>query len=89
MSTVRPGYLTVTDDGKEQRIFVRGGFAEVTPEGLTILAEEAIHADDLDRSVLEQHVKNAEEDVADAKDEETKARAKETLEHLRQVLEGL
>jgi len=89
MSTVRPGFLTVSDEGKEQRIFIRGGFAEVTPLGLTILAEEAVPADQIDRADLEQHMKNAEEDVADAKDEETRAVAREAVEHLRQVLEGL
>lgn len=89
MSTVRPGFLTVTGDGDEHRIFIRGGFAEVTPRGLTILAEEAIPAGQIDRADLESQVKNAEEDVADAKDDETRARAAETLEHLRQVLDGL
>ena len=57
------------------RIFVRGGFADVNADGLTILAEQAIPLDDVDAAMLAQEVKNAEEDVADAKDAATKATA--------------
>ncbi len=42
MSTLKPGFITVTDMGNVAHIFyVRGGFADVAPTGLTILAEEA------------------------------------------------
>ena len=48
LSTMKPGVVTVIDaDGAEERIFVRGGFAEVNPAGLTVLAEEAIAVKDL------------------------------------------
>ena len=90
LSTMRPGVLTVVGDGgKEDRIYVRGGFAEVNPEGLTVLAEEAIHMDDLDRDTLAQQLKNAEEDVADAKDDEKRAKAQEVLDHLKQLQDAL
>ena len=43
MSTLKPGVVTVTETGaKETRLFVRGGFADVAPTGLTILAESAV-----------------------------------------------
>lgn len=90
LSTVRPGVLAVVrDGGGEDRIFVRGGFAEVNPEGLIVLAEEAIHMADLDRETLAQRVANAEEDVADASSDEKRARAQETLDHLKQLLDAL
>ena len=72
-------------DGKQDRIFVRGGFAEVNPQGLTVLAEQAIHMDDLDTAALDQQIQNAEEDVADAKDDAKRQKAQETLDHLKQL----
>ena len=90
LSTVRPGLLSVVQDGgAEEKIFVRGGFAEVNPDGLIVLAEEAIHMADLDRDALAQQIKNAEEDVADATDDEKRARAQEALDHLKQLQEAL
>jgi len=86
LATMKPGVVTVTDSsGSEDRIFVRGGFAEVNPGGLTILAEEAIPVADLSSDRLAQQVRNAEEDVADSKDAEKKRRAQETLDHLKQI----
>lgn len=42
MTVMKPGFVTVLDSGDISHVyFVRGGFAEVAPEGLTILAEEA------------------------------------------------
>ncbi len=48
MATLRPGVLQITRDGKDERIFVRGGFADVNADGLTVLAEQAIPMADLD-----------------------------------------
>lgn len=90
LSTLKPGVVTVTDEnGSEDRIFVRGGFAEVNPAGLTILAEEAVAVADLSADDLAQKVKNAQEDVHDAKDPEKKRRAQETLDHLTQLQSAL
>ena len=90
LSTLRPGVITVTHDGgKKDRIFVRGGFAEVNPQGLTVLAETAIPVDDLDAATLAQEVKNLEEDVADARDDETRRRAQEALDHLKALQTAL
>ena len=67
MSTLKPGQLEVKDlSGGVRKFFVRGGFADVTPSGLTILADQAIPLEDLDTAALAQEVKNAEEDLADA-----------------------
>lgn len=86
LSTLKPGVVTVTDEsGSDERIFVRGGFAEVNPAGLTILAEEAVAMSDLSADDLAQKVKNAQEDVADANDPEKKRRAQEMLDHLTQL----
>jgi F-type H+-transporting ATPase subunit epsilon len=57
ISTVKPGVIDVYGDEQHQvseRIFVAGGFAEVTPERCTVLADEAMPLSALDRGELEQ-----------------------------------
>ena len=45
MAMIRPGTLVVENDGTEQRFTLDGGFADVTPEGVTVLAEAISEAD--------------------------------------------
>ncbi len=66
MSVIKPGALRIFNDGAERRVFVNGGFADVTPEGLAVLAEEAIDLADVDPAKLEQDLKNAQDDARDA-----------------------
>ena len=90
LSTMRPGVLDVVDEsGREERIYVRGGVAEVNPNGLTVLAEEAVPLDELSAEMLAQQIKNAEEDVADASEDEKRRRAQEALDHLRDLQRAL
>jgi F-type H+-transporting ATPase subunit epsilon len=44
MTGLKEGQVRVHNDGKITVFDVRGGFADVTPEGLTILAEHAVEA---------------------------------------------
>ena len=62
-----------------ERIFVAGGFAEVTPERCTVLAEEATMLEDIDRAAVEVEVRNAREDLAEAKDEATRERLEQAI----------
>ena len=90
LTSLRPGLLEISFGGVDRRrYFVRGGFAEVGPAGLTVLAETAIDLVELDKAVLDQTVKDAEEDVADAKEDAVRDRAKTKLDHLRQVQAAL
>jgi F-type H+-transporting ATPase subunit epsilon len=90
LSTLRPGVVIVNrETGQADRIFVRGGFAEVNPQGLTVLAEIAIPLAELDSTILAQHIKNLEEDVADAQDDEARRRAQESLDHLKALQAAL
>jgi F-type H+-transporting ATPase subunit epsilon len=90
MSTMRPGVVEVKGgEGGDVRIFVRGGFADVSAAGLTILAEQAILVDEVDAAMLEQEVKNAEEDLADAKDGAAKDAAALKLNQLKEVQAAL
>ena len=90
ISTLRPGLVEVHDEGKAvQKIFVRGGFAEVTPEGLTVLAEEAIPLADLDKSTLGREIEYAQEDVDDAKTDDARDKAQHQLDGLSQLMDAL
>jgi len=54
MTTLKPGFITVTDTANVAHVFyVRGGFADVAPTGLTILAEEARPVADFNRTEIE------------------------------------
>jgi|SRR3954451_13984020 F-type H+-transporting ATPase subunit epsilon len=86
LSTLKPGILTVTGlNGESERIFVRGGFAEVNPAGLTVLAEEALPLAELSPDRLEEQLRNAEKDLASAKGDEARLKAQEAVDHLRQL----
>ena len=89
MSTLRPGVLDVTRANGTDRIFVRGGFADVNGDGLTILAEQAIPLAEVDAAMLAQEVRDAEEDVADAKDGAAKDIAELRLNQLKEVQTAL
>ena len=90
LTTLRPGLLDIGyPSGEHQRYFIRGGFAEVGPSGLTVLAETAIDLVELDAGQLAQAVTNAEEDVADATEDIARDRAQTKLDHLRQVQAAL
>jgi F-type H+-transporting ATPase subunit epsilon len=91
LTTLRPGLLDIgfPGGGEHQRYFVRGGFAEISPAGLTVLAETAIDLVELDAAQLAQAVKDAEEDVTDATDNAVRDRAQTKLDHLRQVQAAL
>lgn len=54
MATVKPGALRILAGGSERRMFVNGGFADVTPAGLTVLAEDAIDLAGLEPAALER-----------------------------------
>ena len=90
IAMLRPGVLRIPGmDGKLGEIFVLGGLADVGPDSLTILAEQAVPLADVDRSHIAQEIKNAEEDLADAQDEDKQRQATDTLERLRSLSEAL
>lgn len=86
LSTLRPGILKVfkTEGGEPERLFVSGGFADVNPKGLTVLADVATPMAEFDVASLDQQIKDAEEDVADAEGEDAKHRAQDKLAHLKE-----
>jgi F-type H+-transporting ATPase subunit epsilon len=70
MTTVKPGVVTVkTADGKTERFAVFGGFADILPSGCTLLAESAVHVDELDPTILENRIDAARAELEGAVDE--------------------
>jgi len=69
IATLRPGVIDIHDGGKvKERIFVAGGFCEVSPERCTVLAEEAIPVSELDKAAAEVRVQAALKAEAEADD---------------------
>ena len=69
ISGIRTGIIDVYENSTtaiDRRIFVSGGFAEVTPERCTVLADEAVALDGADRAAAERRLKAAQEALADA-----------------------
>jgi len=64
ISGIRTGIIDVYENSTDvidRRIFVSGGFAEVTPERCTVLADEAVALDGADRDAADQRLKAAQE----------------------------
>ncbi len=73
LSALRPGVVTVTSPaGDMRRIFVSGGFVDITGDLCSVLAEEAVNVNDLDRAKLEEKLKDLEDDLGFAKDDHVK-----------------
>jgi F-type H+-transporting ATPase subunit epsilon len=86
ISTLKPGVIDVKGaDGGDTRFFVLGGFAEVNPAKLTVLAEEAIPMAEVNAEALDRRIQNIQEDILTAKTEQARAKAVEVLDSL-QVL---
>lgn len=83
MTSLRPGLVEAKlADGTEQSYFVRGGFADVSPTSLTVLAEYAIPRGELTREMFAEQKKLASDAVESASSEEEKANARSYLEQL-------
>jgi F-type H+-transporting ATPase subunit epsilon len=66
VTALRPGIIVVFRAGGDLRVVVNGGFAEVGPTGLTVLADMAVPVEEFDQAVLAGEIKDTEEDFADA-----------------------
>jgi F-type H+-transporting ATPase subunit epsilon len=84
VTTLRPGILVIYGEAGEQlRVVVNGGFAEVGPNGLTVLADTAVALEEFDRATLAELIKDTAEDVADATDPWQRDKLTRKLEQLR------
>ena len=89
VSTVRSGVIAVHDAGQvTERIFVAGGFAEVTPQRCTVLAERAISVADIDRAEIEAELKSAREELADAANDDERSAAQHQVMLAQAILDA-
>jgi F-type H+-transporting ATPase subunit epsilon len=80
ITSVRPGVIDIYDNGDvRERIFVAGGFAEVTETRVTVLAEEAVKVDDLNADKVAARIRAAEEAIEEADGELARALAQRSL----------
>jgi len=70
ISAIRPGILTVFSGGKQEKIIVSGGVAEVSEKGLTVLADIARTLDELDRARLADVIAEMEAKLAEKEGDE-------------------
>ena len=71
IAQVRPGVIDIHEGGEvKESIFVAGGFAEVSPERCTVLAEEAVPTADIDKDAAQKRLDDANQALAEAKDAE-------------------
>ena len=85
MAAIRTGIITVTENGAETKFFVQGGFADVTPSGLMVLAEQAVALDALDKADVEAQIASVEAKLANLSGDAALA-ANQNLEGLKSVL---
>jgi len=85
MAAIRTGTIKVYEDGAETLFFVQGGFADVTPSGLTVLAERAMPMADLDMAEIEAQISAAEDSLGNLTGEAALA-VRQNLDGLRAVL---
>ena len=91
VTTLRPGILTVHAGSGTQRIVVLGGFAEVGPDGLTVLADVATSMKDLDRASLQAQIAEMEQKCKEMQQGSAFDKAITRLDHFKaldQHLEG-
>jgi len=81
ISALRPGVIEVVlPDARKSRIFVKGGFAEVDADRLTVLAERALPVESMDTAA---ELETAEAELAAASDDAARLAAASAVESLR------
>ena len=89
VTTLRPGIVTIFKGATRVPIVVIGGFAEVSPSGLTVLADSAVAREDFDMAHLAGEIKDAEEDVGDATDDAQRDKLARHLDQLKSLQAAL
>lgn len=82
---LKAGTITVIDGGSTRKLFVKGGFAEVNPEALTVLAEHAFDPADADKSMIAELLSVAEMELSQAQDDEAQFMAQAAVDALREL----
>ena len=83
IALIRPGIMTVYSGGEQTKLVVLGGFAEVGPDGLTVLADVATSVEDLDRALLRTQISRMEQDIKEMAQGSGLDKAIAKLDHFR------
>ena len=84
MTTLKPGKVVIAGGGRDEEMFVKGGFADVSPEGFTILADYALPMGEIGKEKFDEDVAAAEKAAEEAIGDETKRLALEHRDQLRE-----
>ena len=87
MAAIRTGAITVYQDGTETQYFVQGGFADVTPAGLTVLAEKASLLSDVDADAVKADIDGATKALEEMEGEAALA-MQQNLDGLRAIVDA-
>jgi len=85
VALLRPGVVTIHAGGGQQRFVVFGGFVEVSAQGMTVLADVATSAQDLDRAALAARIAEIEEKIRQMEPGSLLDREIERLDHFKAV----
>jgi F-type H+-transporting ATPase subunit epsilon len=88
IAALRPGILEINISGSRRRMYVRGGFAEVQPDGLTVLAQMAMEVAEMDADRIAGELELAEADFATARDDEARRMASFAIAQLKAMQGG-
>ena len=88
MAAIRTGAVKVYNDNTETDYMIQGGFADVTPEGLTILAEMALPLSEIKPDWLAEQIKKTEE-LYERTESDARLDIAQNLEGLKQLQESL
>jgi F-type H+-transporting ATPase subunit epsilon len=90
LAALKPGIIEYEQSPTQKtRLFIRGGFAQIAPEGLTILAEQTIALEELDAAKIAIDLKAADDDIAAAKSDEARRIATEKRDQLNELKAAL
>jgi F-type H+-transporting ATPase subunit epsilon len=85
VSTLRAGMINMLNDGTETRFFIMGGFAEINAGKVIVLAEDALPMTEMDLAVLDQRIKDAQEDEIAAQTDAERLKAAQRVDDLKLV----
>ncbi len=79
LTTLKPGELRVLQNGQWDYLAVAGGFMQVDPRGVTVLADAAERVEEIDVARAEEARRRAETNLQTAQDIQTRAEAQAAL----------
>ena len=88
MAVIRTGAITVYNDGSETKYLVQGGFADVTPDGLTVLAESATAMENVERDAIAAEIETVQASLSGLEGEAA-LNAQQNLDGLKAIMASL